>query len=136
MLPSLISMPLLLCSCLCFYHVGMLLLGVAPLVNKSLISLNISLHGHSLCKYLIKRIQKSFDSFMIIVALPLSYHANNHVDHCGDETTPSFFQKYSKFSVIRGLVKISAICYFFPTYSTLMFLDVTYSHGICFFDFT
>jgi hypothetical protein len=46
---------------------------------------------------------------------------------CGAETTPSFYRRYSKSSLGRGLVKISAIFSFVPTYSTLMFFSTTYS---------
>jgi hypothetical protein len=75
-----------------------------------------------------KKNSKSFNYFMITFALPLSYYANFHVDHCGAETTPSFYRRYLKVSLGRGLVKICAICSFVPTYSTLMLFSVTCSH--------
>ena len=39
---------------------GSLLFEVAPLVNKPLISIDVSFHGASSCIYLIKNIKKSF----------------------------------------------------------------------------
>jgi hypothetical protein len=46
----------------------------------------------------------------------------------GVEITPSLWRRYSKASRGSGFVKMSATCYFLPTYSTLMFFSATCSH--------
>jgi len=45
----------------------------------------------------------------------------------GVEITPSLWQRYSKASLGSDFVKITATCYFVPTYSTLMFFSATCS---------
>ena len=62
----------------------------------------------------------------------------SHANPLGEETTSCLCLRYSKVSLARGLVKMSAICSFVPTYSNLMFFSMTYSLrkwnliGICF----
>jgi hypothetical protein len=66
---------------------------------------------------MIKRIQKEFKNYSSI----------SKSIQCGDETTPSLCQRYSKLPLRRGLVKLFAIFSFVPTYSTLMLFSITYS---------
>jgi hypothetical protein len=94
---------------------GINFLGDTPPICKLwIILLNFSLPSVSSCKSMIYI--KIIQNFLI----------------------PSFYRRYSKVSLGRGLVKMYAIFYFVPMYSKLIFFSVTcsrrkwYLSGMCF----
>ena len=84
----------------------------------------------------------SWCSFSFISPFVLKGKGNTswffHIWPFGEGITPNFCLRYSNVSLGRGLVKMSTICSFVSTYSSLMFFSVTYSlrkwnlMGMCF----
>jgi hypothetical protein len=102
-------------SCLCPLHLinlspfvingkGIFLSGAAP-PDK------LSSYGASLCTSKTYIRSKSIQKAFIF----------------GVEINPSLWRRYSKDSRGSGFVKMSATCFFVPTYSTLMLFSATYS---------
>ena len=104
--------------------------------------LPLSLCSLSLAPPVIMLLPLSWCSSIFISLFDISGKGNafwcSHVSPFGEEITPNLSLRYSKFSLGRGLMKMSAIFSFVSTYSNLTFFSVTYSLrkwnliGICF----